>query len=145
MAQQVFDTAELLEAIIIELPLKAKLSHRLVCKQWQAVSNRLKQVKRALFLKPGEPHDTLRNPLAVPPFEWHKERRDWALSHECAEYVVHPLFLGTRRTRLLLLETVDNADDEKVSCCYLAQPPIATAMWRLEIALRTGKPRIIEC
>ncbi|KAK5710218.1 hypothetical protein LTR17_019053 [Elasticomyces elasticus] len=58
LAARVFDVPELLEAILLQLPIRhLHCTTRHVCNTWKAHISRSARIRKALFLAPGTPHD----------------------------------------------------------------------------------------
>jgi hypothetical protein len=56
-AQQVFDITELLEAILLELPIKDLLFAQKICRRFKAVIEDSTSLQKALFFQPGQIDD----------------------------------------------------------------------------------------
>ncbi|KAI7298394.1 hypothetical protein KC315_g18061 [Hortaea werneckii] len=86
---KVFTTVELLEAILLELPMKDILRAQQVCKHWKQVIAGSNAIKKALFMRPGTAaeaavdsfrfsytkYDGTTGNFAINPWVWYKDDR----------------------------------------------------------------------
>lgn len=69
MAQQAFDTAEPLEAILMKLPMKDLLFSQKVCKQWKKMMDSSIRIRRKLYIHTPQlrkrPHRTFHHLIST--------------------------------------------------------------------------------
>jgi hypothetical protein len=102
-SQKVFDTAELLEAILVHLQLPDLLRVNTVCKQWFSVIKGSSQLQQALFLHPAKDETAWLVDVVNLPSQIHPLRRDYksslrvkaAVSTTSEEYKDHHGLIAT--------------------------------------------------
>ncbi|KAK5677250.1 hypothetical protein LTS10_010439 [Elasticomyces elasticus] len=125
-----FGIAELLEKILLHLPIKDLLLSQKVCKNWQIACTSTK-IRKALFLEPGTGEDVadLRR--------CSKQIRDAALEGFIQRYqrkhacVINPLFLQHFCGSIFWLEGEKISEASKHRCYHqmsLTQPPTGLGM-----------------
>ncbi|KAK5722116.1 hypothetical protein LTR17_014388 [Elasticomyces elasticus] len=122
-AQAVFAVSELLEMILLKLPMKDMQRSRAVCKQWRGEVDSSIQIKRALFLEPGTPND-LAHDHHVHSFDWHSHI-DRGTNGDY--YALHRFFTKVRRIDDLVRKT------EHLRHVFLSQPPTMIGLTSLEV------------
>lgn len=84
MASKVVAVTELLESILVELPMKDLLFAQKICKHWKAVIDTSDKLQKALFLKPGTATD-------APPDAFGFSNESGRVSKVGGSIVVNPL------------------------------------------------------
>ncbi|KAK4902750.1 hypothetical protein LTR27_000689 [Elasticomyces elasticus] len=122
-AQAVFAVSELLEMILLQLPMKDMQRSRAVCNQWRGEVDSSICIKRALFLEPGTPND-LAHDHQVHSFDWHSHI-DRGTNGDY--YALHPFFAKVRRIGDLVRKT------EHLRHVFLSQPPTMIGLTSWEV------------
>ncbi|KAK4956572.1 hypothetical protein LTR10_006099 [Elasticomyces elasticus] len=123
-AQAVLAVSELLEMILLQLPMKDMQRSRAICKHWRAEVDSSMRIKRALFLEPGTPND-LAHDHQVHSFDLHSHI-DRGTNGDY--YALHPFITKVSRINDLVRKT-----EHHLQRVLLSQPPTMTGLIRLQV------------
>ncbi|KAK3625356.1 hypothetical protein LTR22_023611 [Elasticomyces elasticus] len=122
-AQAVYDVPELLELIILQLPMKDMQRCRAVGIAWREAVDSSIQIKRALFQVPGMPKDL------APDHQVHSfdDSRHINRGDNGDHYALHPFIIKVTNINDLLRQT------EHLRHVFLSQPPTMIGLTRMFI------------
>lgn len=145
MSQETFDTAELLEAILLELPMKDLLLSQKVCKQWKAMVDSSIRVQRKLFMAPAEASDPSIPGDFIDPKDIVERlksvRADKAFMKQLPKhgFKLNPLIvIGLGGDGKYVYLSPSHLPTAKTASCrhmFISQPPLPLRNWRVSIAI----------
>ncbi|KAK5680396.1 hypothetical protein LTS10_007324 [Elasticomyces elasticus] len=123
-AQAVFAVSELLEMILLQLPMKDMQRSQAVCKQWRGEVDSSTRIKRALFLEPGTPNDLAHDHYV---FSFHQHSHVDRGAHG-DYFAIHPFIAKVGRINKLIRKT-----EHHLRHVFLSQPPTMIGVTELEV------------
>ncbi|KAK3630919.1 hypothetical protein LTR56_017192 [Elasticomyces elasticus] len=117
---QALAVPELLENMLLQLPIRDLLFAQKVCTEWKDVIDTSPSIQRALFLKPGTPAD-------VDP-KWTGRDRHLC-GHDGKAVAPNPLLLARRAVfvphHIIRQDVLETEERSSCHCMYITQPPVA--------------------
>ncbi|KAK5722122.1 hypothetical protein LTR17_014394 [Elasticomyces elasticus] len=130
MAQAVLHVPELLEMILLRLPLHDLQCARAVCKLFKSAIDSSISIRRALYLEPGKADD--RNPYD--PCSWDMNGVPVAVQEACGgSYSIHLYLLDQEQDRYLSMHDLRTHAERSLRDVYIMQPPILSSFTVVEI------------
>ncbi|KAK4949412.1 hypothetical protein LTR10_012030 [Elasticomyces elasticus] len=122
-AHQVFHITELLEIILLDLPMQDLLHAQRVCSTWKGVIDGSQAIQRALFFIPGSTTD-----INYGSIDWKYPRQRL----KCKPgFALNPLFVAKKLSKERNATTTDHLRKVKGGSCarmFDTQPPSATSL-----------------